>query len=508
MLGLVASLFLALTASRASAQVIVPDGFTAEMVADGLTFPTAMALLPDGRILVTEQFSGSVRLVVGGAVAAHIPLTVPSLNTSGGERGLLGIAIDPGWPARPYVYLVYTRTGSRIRLARYTAIGDVSDPQGSEMTLVSRALIIDDMPDDASIHNGSCLRFGNDGNLYMTVGDDDDQCLAADSTSQRGQMLRLRVDLVPAIADSVTQVPRGLIIPADNPFEAAADSNAMLVWAYGLRNPWRFVIDPVYGSIYTVDVGSSQFEEINEVFPGDFLGWPWREGTQIRSPSCVEPGGIGANTYKPPIFAFQRPAGLTAMLVGPMYRAVPGGSNNWPAEYEGAYGSLFYAEYYAGWLRRLKKQAGVWKPAPAVQGQPNGTDWATGLDSPTDFAIAGDGSMLWLSQGGSVNRIRFGSSVSVPSPTLGGSMSAAPNPFRTRTEIQFAMAEAGAVKLEVYDVSGRRVRRLLEGAVGPGTSRVAWDGSDDGGSPLPPGVYMGRLRGPRGSESIRLLRLR
>src|SRR5690349_1924581 len=98
-----AAALLALAARQASAQpAVLPSGFTDQLLVGGLSFPTGMAFLPDGRLLFVEQFSARIRLLVNGALAATDPVcTVPSVR-SGGERGLLGIAVDPGFPARPY----------------------------------------------------------------------------------------------------------------------------------------------------------------------------------------------------------------------------------------------------------------------------------------------------------------------------------------------------------------------------------------------------------------------
>src|SRR5256885_4373918 len=96
----------------AGAATLLPPGFVGDQIVAGLDEPNSMAFLPDGRILVTEQRSGRVRLVVGGHVAVTDPaLVVDSLNAGGNERGLQGLAVDPGWPARPYLYLFYTHVG-------------------------------------------------------------------------------------------------------------------------------------------------------------------------------------------------------------------------------------------------------------------------------------------------------------------------------------------------------------------------------------------------------------
>src|SRR5574341_1726021 len=147
--------------------VSVPTQFVNEFIVGGLNEPTGLAFLPDGRLLLVEQRTGRVRMIVNGHLASTDPVfTVPSLNADGGERGLQGLAVDPGWPQRPYLYFHYTRTGGRTRLVRYTATGYVSNATGENLGLTSTLLLIDDIPDADPNHNGGTVRFGPDGHLY------------------------------------------------------------------------------------------------------------------------------------------------------------------------------------------------------------------------------------------------------------------------------------------------------------------------------------------------------
>jgi glucose/arabinose dehydrogenase len=396
-------------ANPAVAQIVLPTDFANQEVTSGLELPNGMAFLPDGRVLVTEQKTARVRMVVNGHIAATDPVvTVSGVTTSGYERGLQGIAVDPGWPARPYVYVYYTRTGSFCALARYRAQGDLSDPFGENLTLVERLVLIDDIPDNDPNHQAGCLRFGPDGHLFVSLGEDEDPCAAYDSTSLKGQLLRLDVSALPDTFG--VPVPRALIIPSGNPL-STADSNARLVWAYGMRNPWRFHID-FNGLIYLADVGEADFEELNEVAAGDYLGWPYREAHRIMPRSgCPEPGGQGAIAYKGPIVAYARPEELTAIISAGVYRPVSGGTN-WPAAY---WGDAFYGEYYTGTLRRIEKTGDTWAAAAPVPGQPDGIHWGTGLSNMVDFLVGHDGALWWMRQfndagdpgSGSLNRIHY-----------------------------------------------------------------------------------------------------
>jgi glucose/arabinose dehydrogenase len=509
---------LLLCAPTSRADVVVPGGFVDDTLVTGLDQPNSMAFLPDGRLLVTEQRTGRVRLIVNGHIAATDPAyVVPDLVSIDYERGLQGVAVDPGWPQRPWVYLYYTRVGGFCRLARYTATGDLSDPAGENLVLGDSLVLLDDIPDFDPEHQSGCLRFGPGNDLFASLGDDRFPCGASDSTSLRGEILRLDVSRLTEGAGG--QVPRALITPPNNPL-TAADSNAKLVWAYGMRNPWRFGIDQVTGNIYSVDVGEMSYDELNEVLPGDFLGWPFREGPEVENvPGCPEPGGNGANAYKAPLVAVPHGSGPKAINTPGMYRPVPGAPNNWPRNYYGYYGDVFYGDYFAGYLRRLKKLSGVWSTPPPAYLQPDVDDWATGLVTATDFQVGPDGSLWWIAQfdesydeaSGSLQRIRWTglSDLAVAGGKASGRMLAvAPNPFRGATHLRLHLPARETVTLSLYDVAGRRVRSLFRGAAPAGASDFEWDGRDDLGQPARPGVYLARLvRAREGTRTVSVLRL-
>jgi glucose/arabinose dehydrogenase len=406
---------IAIEASTAHPMVQVPENFVSETIVAGLDLPNSMAFLPDGRLLFTELKSGRVRLLVNGHLAATDPaLTVEHLVGLGYERGLQGIAVDPGWPARPYIYVYYTHTGDRCVIARYTGHGDLDSATGENLTFDGRLLLIDDIQDADMRHQAGGLRFGIDGSLFASLGEDEDYCRAPDSTNLLGVLLRLDVSRLPEIADSPdVAMPRALITPPDNPL-STSDTNARLVWAYGMRNPWRFHVDPVTGLIYLADVGEDQFEEINEVHPGQYLGWPWREGnTVIPRPFCTEPGGQGTIDYAHPIVALRHGPHDTAIFSAGPYRPVAGATDNWPASY---WGDVFYGDYFMGFMRRIRKTGDTWGPAPVDTGQPDPVNWATGLFGAVDFLVGPDGSLWWMRQTsddeetlegtGSIGRIR------------------------------------------------------------------------------------------------------
>src|SRR5262245_39426180 len=156
--------------SSASHAATLPTNFSDQLIASGLNAPTSFAFLPDGRALVTEQNTGAIRMVVGSTVTSAL-VNVPSL-TIGGEQGLLSIAVDPGWPNRPFVYVHHTQEGGVMRLIRYTAGGTLTGSTSTSLTLGSMYQVLTGLPDAFENHNGGSLRFGPDGRLYFSVGDD------------------------------------------------------------------------------------------------------------------------------------------------------------------------------------------------------------------------------------------------------------------------------------------------------------------------------------------------
>lgn len=408
--------------SPADTRAAVPTEFAQETVASGLALPVAMAFLPDGRLLVAEQKTGNVRLFLSDDSQAPAPvLTVPDLDIVNGEAGLLSLAVDPGWPARPYIYCHYDAAApNEIRLTRYTATGDLSDPASAALTFspASALDLLTGIPDNAGNHNGGTLRFGTDGYLYFSMGDDESRCSAQNVDDFRGKIFRLDVS---AVVDA-EPVPLADLIAAGNPF-VGQGSIASLVWAIGLRNPFRMALDAETGTLFVGDVGQSTREEISHVQSGgQNLGWPYREGTTDfpEQAGCPDPEEVD---LLEPIHDYGRTEG-SSVIAAFVYRRPDGADAPWPLEYEG---NFFYIDFYRDHLVRMAGTDQSWSIAPEVEGQPAAGRWANAFRFPADFAIAPDGSVYYLqltdlSQStGSVRRIRFtGTIVSNESTTFGG----------------------------------------------------------------------------------------
>ena len=384
-------LLLVLSSVSVRAQATLPTGFSDESMVTGLDQPVGMAFLPDGRMLVTEQVTANVLLIrFGPPVVTTTILTVPNVITTGGEQGLLGVAVDPGWPARPYIYLHYDHSGSVIYISRFTVAGDLSFTGSGSLTIdpATRFDIVNDLPDQATNHNGGTLRFGPDGMLYSSLGDDGGGCPAQDLTVLIGKILRLKVSGLPAGAGTAT---RAQITPSDNPFVSNANANAKLVYCFGLRNPFRFAIDPQTGNLAIGDVGEVTQEEVDYVStPGANLEWPIKEGFSLGPSSC---GGVDMSRFVDPIYAYDH-TNRMAVIGGPIYRRPVPGVHRFPAGYDG---DIFFNEYYQGFMRRLHLSAGTWALAPAP-GQPNSEDWATGMEHVSDYLVGSTGALWYCKQ--------------------------------------------------------------------------------------------------------------
>ena len=524
----VPALLLALVAAPAARGQTVPNGFTVEPMVTGLASPSAFDFLPDGRVIFAEQFSAQLRILRPPSTVQATPVIAITGVSTGGARGLLGVALDPGFPSRPYVYVHNTVTGSpaRVRISRYTLSGDLLNSSGGDVTAdpASRYDLITDIPDNAGNHNGGTVRFGLEGHLYVSLGEDANMCAAQGTTTLRGVMLRLRTNTLPPGPGVAF---RAQITPPENPFVAAADSNSHLVVAYGLRNPFRAQVDPATGIFVIADVGQSDFEEIDLLsmpIPvptfgpapppaaplGTNFGWPWFEGTATGPTTC----GTMPPNLEPPIFEYDRTAQPSASVIAAgFYRQQPGGVYNWPADHDG---DIFFNDYYTGVLRRIKYQFNAWSQPPAIPGQPSFIAWGTGFGQAVDWRVHRDGSLWYCRQGvnfaantGILGRIRGPGQLHTP-PGARLALRLVRSPAIGTADLR-VLAEID-VKVRIVDAAGRPVRMLWDGGIrtmAPGTEfPLVWDGLTDDGEPAHPGIYFALVEGGGRRAAVRIPFLR
>jgi glucose/arabinose dehydrogenase len=329
---------------------ILPTGFAEFTAATGLTRATSLALSPDGKLFITEQ-SGSIQIHQAGTrLQANFFRDTPLTVDASGERGLLGIAFDPNYLNNRFVYVYYTATSpaAHNRISRFTAnnAGERALP-GSETIIME----LDNLS-SLTIHNGGAIHFGQDQMLYVATGDNANGANAQSLENLFGKMLRIH--------------PDGSI-PSDNPFANTATGKNRAIWALGLRNPFTFAIQRATDRIFVNDVGENAWEEIDDGSPSANFGWPETEG------STADP------RFTPPLSAYDHTQGQ-AISGGDFYNPI---TPQFPSDFLGDY---LYADYVAGWIRRLNPATG------AV------AEFATGVSHPVDLDVGADGALYYLAR--------------------------------------------------------------------------------------------------------------
>ena len=453
----------------------LPDGFTQDVLAKDLGPATSFAFRPDGSILIARKH-GSVKVYRDGKI-----LEAPFIDISGelsnyGDRGLMGIAVHPDYPAKPYVYLAYAyepseaqghaESGARTaRVIRVEADGRNPDKarDGSKVVFLGAngtpdhmgdldrgdrppyscmadgEPVADCLPIDGPSHTVDGLVFGPDGALYVSAGD---------GTLQPD--LNVRAQNVASLAGKILRInPLTGAGYADNPFyDGDPNSNRSKVYALGLRNPYRFTFDPG-GQLVVGDVGGERWEEINRGDPGANFGWPCLEGPLPNSgdPACAAVlSGAVATTGA--WHSYAHADGYSAAIGGDFYTG-----DKYPAAYQGAY---FFADHNHAALLYLPPGAG---------GDEQAQEFATNVIAPVQISMGPDGSLYILSfVDGTLSRIRYTGGGSGPAPVpapAAGTPSAAdtagePTVSILAPEDGSKWAENAAVELrgEAADVDG------------------------------------------------------
>jgi len=339
----------------AAAPPEVPDDCVIETVCEGLDAAITMDVARDGRVFFTEQL-GAVRVIQAGKLLAEPFLKIDVDDTW--ERGVEGVALHPKFPEEPYLYVHYVRKAPFPHhvVSRFTAEG----PSFNTAQTSSELVMIEG--EDQSLkfnkykgaHQGGAMRFGADGKLYVTIGEHNLREPAQDLGVLFGKLLRFNSDGS---------------IPSDNPFAGKLEGKFRAIYAYGLRNPFGLAVQPGTGRMFINDVGQELFEEIDEAKPGANYGWPFAEAMMGNKPE-----------FEKPIHFYNRAQGTC--IAGGVF--VPKKDAALPTALGGKY---IFTDFMAGWLRTLD-------PGNPEKSEP----FATKIPSPTDLAIAPDGSLLVLAR--------------------------------------------------------------------------------------------------------------
>ena len=261
----------------------------------------------DDRLFVTEQ-AGRILAFPNDQDADVLEVFLDirdRVNNSGSEEGLLGLAFDPRFADNGYLFVYYSASGPRRSvLSRFTAHGgrDEGDPDSE--------LVILEVPQPFGNHNGGQIAFGPDGYLYIGLGDGgaagDPRSNGRNTATLLGSVLRI------AVSESTEAIPYR--IPADNPLLGQPGARPE-IWAYGLRNPWRFSFDRDSGDLWVADVGQNRLEEVDLVTAGGDYGWNTMEGTRCFSP----PNSCDASGTIPPVWEYSADEGCS-IIGGYVYR--------------------------------------------------------------------------------------------------------------------------------------------------------------------------------------------
>ncbi len=407
--------------------------------------------------------------------------SVVSSSQPSWEEGLLGLAFHPDFQENGHFFVHYTAPrlesgrSHRTIISRF-ALRERTPP----VAYLDSEVVILELQQPFEWHNGGQLAFHPDedeANLYLSLGDGgsghDPLEHGQNPKTLFGSILRINVD------DPDEGLNYG--IPSDNPFVGNTGGWREEIWAYGLRNPWRFSIDPGTGDLWIGDVGQGQWEEVTPVRePGANLGWDMYEGMNCFEGPC-DPEGI---TF--PAWEYSHADGRCSVTGGYVYRG---------AALPELVGEYVYADFCTGQIWALNTETSTPENTELVD-----TDFllsSFGVDTEGElYALGWDTRRIY--------RVVRGSVANEPAaPGSGATLRAAfPNPFTDTATLTFGLTEAGRVQLAVYDVLGREVAVLHDGLALAGEQTVRFQAEGHA-----PGVYIVRMTVANGDTMAQTLTL-
>ena len=456
------------------------------------TRPVELQNAGDGsnRLFVMEQH-GIIRVfenkpnVSNSSVFLDISARV---NDSGNEQGLLGLAFHPKYKNNGYFYVDYTAANpNRTVISRFK----VSE-QDSNIAIADSELILLEFNQPYSNHNGGKIIFGpNDGYLYIGTGDGgsygDPSCNAQNRSTLLGAILRIDVNNNSSHGN--------YSIPPDNPFHQNSQGFREEIYAYGLRNPWRFSFDPETGRLWAADVGQDLWEEIDLIVKGGNYGWSIFEGNHCyNSPWPCDSLPCDTTGLKMPIWEYNHNVGQS-VTGGYVYRGtlVPE-----------LFGKYVYADFVSGRIWTLEYSG----PGNAI----NQELFDTSLQI-ASFGIDSSGELYFCAFDGKIYHfvtnttgIKKNEINKIHEYFLAQNY---PNPFNPETKISYQIKLKMQVKIDILDLQGKLIRNLVNQAQTAGTYTATWDGKNKNGFNQPSGIYFYQMfLDGKNSETKRMLLLR
>lgn len=393
-------------------QTFNDSGFVTETVFSVEPFqPVFLTFAPDGRIFVVEK-NGVVRIFDNGALLSTPFIDISSKVNIALDRGLLGFALDPNFETNGFAYFLYTfengtnpadngRKTARLTRVKVSANNPNVASPGSEVVILGSIGTPpcsnngnDCIPSDAVSHTIGTLRFAPDGNLFVGIGD------GAFFVSMHP--LALRAQDLNSYSGKILRIKPDGTAPPDNPFYDGTNSIQSKIWSYGLRNPYRFSLDPLTGEPIIGDVGWNNHEEINRG-KGKNFGWPCYEGNS-QEPSyavLLECQQLAPSSITSPLHTYDHVEGQ-AVIGGVFYT-----SNVYPNKFQGNY---FFADYSEGWIKRMDFQSNG--NVKDVQ------EFATEVGIIVNLELGPDGFLYYIEfESGEIRRIKFNGPVAKASAT-------------------------------------------------------------------------------------------
>jgi glucose/arabinose dehydrogenase len=468
-----------------TSQPTVAQSFSFPDAFPGVTFtgPVELSVAPGqpDRVYVVEQGglgAGSrsrVQTLALGDTQATTFVDLTDRVLAGGEQGLLGLAFHPDYEANGKLYVNYTASNPR-----RTVIAELERSADNPLVTnseIHRVLL--EIAQPFSNHNGGKIAFGPDGFLYISVGDGgsggDPQNNAQTRSTLLGKLLRIDVD-----QQTVGGPAYG--IPPDNPFVGNTQGWREEIYAFGLRNAWKFSFDSQTGDLWLGDVGQGTWEEINLITNGGNYGWK-----QVEGPACFV-GGCDLSAYVPPVFFYgHNNAGGFSITGGFVYHGTAAPSLQ---------GRYLFADFVSSKLWLLNTDA---RPATSLLLTTNINNIAAVSEGP-------DGEAYVLSYAGMIHKIvqngvdtgEAPGRLTAPTLEMTG-----PHPFRGQTTVAATLPAGGTFHVSLHDALGRAVRTLFDGTASAAAPvELSIDGQD-----LAAGVYLVRLdAGDAGAVVRRIVR--
>ncbi len=442
-------LFLLLTPVAFYAQELGIEPF-----ATGFDRPLNIQNAGDDRLFVVEQ-GGFIKIIqADGSVNDSPFLDLSDRVSSGGERGLLGLAFHPDYANNGFFYVNYTDAAGSTQISRFNlSDGDIGIANAaSELKMLH-------VEQPFSNHNGGCLAFGPDGYLYIGLGDGgssgDPGDRAQDTSLLYGSLLRVDVN---------SELPYS--IPEDNPF-VGDEGQRDEIWAYGLRNPWKFSFDSANGNLWIADVGQDAFEEINKIpatEAGSNYGWRCYEGNAVFNDSgnCPDPSSL---TF--PVAVYSHENGRASVTGGYVYRG---------KRFTSLQNKYIFADFVSNELALLDASADTGKISYFGPFENTGLS-SFGVNSEGELYVAGLSS-------GTIYSVVDTDALSVETFSK-QSVTIYPNPAKNILYVATSMPDAH-VSISIFDILGKKIL----------TKSITSSESQIDISTLRKGIYLARFESP------------